>query len=146
MNAATIFARLSSKASDYGFMPFGDSTKVIDLAMYTKGMYRRAYIAARFVWSKDLSVTEELSAYIKERMLKTAKMEGWRFKKVSPDIFVQLAMVEHYAPGVFTTQKSRYTYCGISEQDWFRTWKKRYEISYEILGTYLDIAWGSTAK
>lgn len=149
MNAANVFAKLSSKASDYSFMPFGDADKVVNIALYTKGMYRKAYIAGRFVWSKDLEVHNELFQYVRNRTQLAAIEENWRCKTGIDkriDAMVQLAMVEHYSPGIFRTQKSRYLFCGIDESTWFRVWKKRYEVSYAVISSYLDIAWGSMHK
>jgi hypothetical protein len=147
MNAANLFAKLSSKSSDYSMMPFSDSNAAVNIALYTKGMYRKAYLAARLVWSKDLSVHEELRQFVLENVSRVAEKENWRCKqqdiKDRIDTFIQLAMIEHYSPGIFRSQKSRYLFCNIDERDWYRTWKKRYEVAYESIRSYLDIAWGS---
>lgn len=142
MNAADLFAQLSSKASDYEFMPFGTEDNKVNLAMYTKGMRYYAYLAARFVWSKDLSVHAEMRSILMESTFKIAKFEKWELKRCNDRIatIVALALTEHYAPNIFRTHKARYLYCGISESQWFRLWAKRYEVPYRTISSYLDVA------
>lgn len=148
MNAARLFAQLSTKAADYSFMPFGSSTDQVNIALYTKGMYHKAYLAARFAWSKDLSVHTELTEYVLQTTLMTAERESWSLKRCRDriEILVSLAMIEHYAPNIFKTKKSRYLYCNIPESQWYRLWAKRYEVPYKAIASYLDIAKGSVHK
>ena len=147
MNAAKLFAKLSTRAADYSFMPFSESTSTVNIALHTKGMYDKAYLAARFVWSKDLSVSNTLSTYITNASKSVAQKEKWKCNGVELSerikSLVQLAMIEHYSPNIFRTQKSRYQFCNIDERQWFRTWKKRYEVPYTVINSYLDIAKGS---
>jgi len=145
MNAIRLFAKLSDRSSDYSFMPFSDTVSDVNMALYTRGMYRKAYIAARLVWSKDLSVRNELSAYVLERTMATAVQENWKIKNCEKRIqaLVELALIEHYAPSIFRTEKSKYQFTGIPESKWYRVWGKRYEVPYGIIRSFLDIAWGS---
>jgi hypothetical protein len=148
MNAARLFARLSDRSSNYDFMPFSETVSAVNLALYTKGMYRKAYVAARLVWSKDLSVRNELSAYVYERTMLTAVQERWKIKDCERRIqaLVELALIEHYAPSIFRTEKSKYQFTGIPESKWYRVWGRRYEVPYGIIRSYLDLAWGSLAR
>jgi len=148
MNTANIFSKLSTRASDYSFMPFSESAENVNIALYTQGMYRKAYLAARYIWSKDLSVHSELTDYVMESTLLVAEREDWNIGRCSEriQVLVRLAMIEHYAPGLFRNQKSRYMYCNIPESKWHRLWAKRYEVPYKAISSYLDIAWGSAHK
>ncbi len=148
MNAANLFAQLSTKSASYAFMPFGGADESVNIALYTQGMLHRAYVAARFVWSKDLSVHAELTELVTENTLKIAGRESWNLTRCEQRIktLVALAMIEHYAPNIFRTQKSRYLYCGIPESQWYRLWAKRYEVPYRMVSGYLDIAWRSVHK
>jgi hypothetical protein len=148
MNAVNLFSKLSTKSADYSFMPFGDSSSTINIALYTKGMYRKAYLAARFIWAKDLSVHAELTEYVRESTLQVARREHWDLTRCRDRVntLVTLAMIEHYAPNIFRTKKSRFMYCNIPESQWYRLWAKRYEVPYKAIESYLDIAWGSVHK
>ena len=148
MNAVNLFSKLSTKASSYSFMPFGSSADVVNIALYTKGMYRKAYLAARFVWSKDLSVHHELTKYVRRSTLQTAKRENWDIKQCKDriDTLVTLALIEHYAPKIFITAKARYLYCDIPASQWYKIWGKRYEVPYKAIESFLDIAHGSVHK
>jgi len=148
MNTMRLFAKLTDKPADYSFMPFTDSPSNFNIALYTKGMYRKAYIAGRFVWSKDLSVHTELLKFITDGTELVAKREGWKLGACGDriEILCELAMIEHYAPAIFKTEKAKYQYCGVPESKWFRLWGKRYEVPYGLIRSYLDIAWGSVHK
>lgn len=148
MNAIRLFAKLTDRPTDYNFMPFSESAQNVNLALYTKGMYRKAYIAGRFVWSKDLSVRNELSQYIRQDTMLIATDERWKTKTCERriEILCELAMLEHYAPSIFRTEKAKYQFCGIPESKWYRLWGRRYEVSYGLIRSYLDIAWGSTHR
>jgi len=142
MNAANLFARLSGKSSDYSMMPYGGAENAINMALYTAGMYRKAYLAARFVWSKDLGVHEELTRYVTEKTLEIAQREDWNLSRCQQrvELLCRLALIEHYSPNIYRTHRARYLYCKIPESKWYRLWAKRYEVPYTLVVSYLDMA------
>lgn len=148
MNAVNVFSKLGSKAADYSMMPFGSSTNVVNIALYTKGMNRQAYLAGRFVWSKDLSVHTELTKFVLRTTLATARHEHWDVKRCHERIetLVRLALIEHYAPGMFRSATARFGYAGIPESQWYKMWAQRYEVPYQAIERYLDIAYRSVHK
>jgi len=148
MNAANLFAQLSGKSSDYSMMPFGGAENAINMALYTSGMYRRAYLAARLVWSKDLSVHNELTCHIITQTIAIAENEGWNLSRCRSrvEMLCRLATLEHYSPQIFRTQTSRYRCMQIPESQWYRLWSKRYEVPYTLISSYLDIAYRSVHR
>ena len=142
MNPIRVMSRLTQQAAQDGTGGGPGEYDLATCAALCRGLPRSAYLSARLVWCLDWSVANELEYLLWVEAAGLAARERWRIPKGREYVrrMSGLAIAESADPKVWKFSSQRAGFVGVSESEWSRTWRPRYEAVYGIL-----IDWTSDA-
>lgn len=143
-SGARIFSKQCPKVSN-PFSAIGGSADV-DQAMAAglcAGMKREHYLAARFKWALDWSVSSELERLLQDKGEGFAKKEQWKLRKEETRVraIAGLALAEMANPSFWSIDANKAMFIGVDKSGFSRVWKKRYNLLYATLEDWANSAY-----
>ena len=135
MNPIRVMSRLTQQAAQDGTGSGPGEYDLATCASLCRGMKRPPYLTARLIWCLDWSVCNELEHLLWMEAASLAAKERWKIPKGKEYVrrMAGLAIAESADPKRWRFASQRAEFAGISDSEWSRTWRARYEAVYEIL-------------
>lgn len=144
MKAEIVMAMQTHRAKDY--TTIGRATKIsfdpATAAAMCHGLGRRYYLAARLYYCLDLTGHDELIGLLWNVASDAASNEKWKIPKGRDYLTAMcyLAIVEVYGWNGVKRDSQKAKLVGMDKSEWSRVWKDRYEIIYQRLMAWVDVA------
>ena len=142
-SASSIFSMQTYKAQSlFGLGGIPEVDQALAAALCS-GLKREYYLAARLKYALDYSVARELESMLLRKGLGVSHAKKWRVPENRNYLqqMAGLAVAEMLFPLRYKQDQVRADWVGVSKSQFSRTWKKRYNLIYQILEDWTNCAY-----